>query len=765
MVHTDRRRTRRTVACLLGVLLGVAPGTRGAEAQEANTLSEAEADLASFQGRVVMLSREFERPPEAQREYDINRALNDASVRYMLGDYTSAAIIFERLLDERGFEAHVGYPSAVFYLADSYFLSRNFLRAKRFYQETLDLGDREYVVEAALRLIDLATILGEFDDASQERYYDILERSGAENTSYQRGKSLYFQGRYADAITAFGGVQAGAEGADRASYLTGVAYARLGDYEAALQRFDALREQLDEGDELFALTQLARGRVHYEVGEYRAALDAYSAVPTTSRHIQDALYESAWCFVSLGQFEDAIFPLEVIRTLADPNGRSRPEAELLLGDLRLRIEEYDTAVEIFGAVSDRYYPIQQEMEAFAETVRDRDAFFDRVVDASERVLLLPPLATAWFNSDPVLERSLTAWSDVEQIRADIEESRQIIRELDAALQPGASVNRFPAMREGWATALEIEAGAITLWASVVELERAAVGASLDGSSQATYAERNAERRALQAEFEMLPRDFESLERREAGVIGSMTDVSVDAFRSEIEVGRALAEVESLRELAQMDARSGRRTQEEVARLQRDLDRIERRFRGYEARVAALQNDIRVAQIEVSFADDVMRSERALKQELIRALQAEGGALDRARVGAEGQRYGAIYSGLETLQSDVDAFFATLDRVLVEQTVEFRAALNEERANIERYEQELAAHDSDSRELLAELAYGAAMGVRDRFSELTLRANLGIIDVAWRQKENLSEEIDMLFRERNQRLSILDADFAEILGEE
>ena len=178
MVHTDRRRTRRTVACLLGVLLGVAPGTRGAEAQEANTLSEAEADLASFQGRVVMLSREFERPPEAQREYDINRALNDASVRYMLGDYTSAAIIFERLLDERGFEAHVGYPSAVFYLADSYFCLET-SRAKRFYQETLDLGDREYVVEAALRLIDLATILGEFDDASQERYYEILERSGA----------------------------------------------------------------------------------------------------------------------------------------------------------------------------------------------------------------------------------------------------------------------------------------------------------------------------------------------------------------------------------------------------------------------------------------------------------------------------------------------------------------------------------------------------------------------------------------------------------
>ena len=157
-----------------------------------------------------------------------------------------------------------------------------------------------------------------------------------------------------------------------------------------------------------------------------------------------------------------------------------------------------------------------------------------------------------------------------------------------------------------------------------------MGSSLDGSIQATYAERNAERRALQAEFEMLPRDFESLERREAGVIGSMTDVSVDAFRSEIEVGRALAEVESLRELAQMDAVAAAARGGGTAA--RDLDRT----RGDSEAMRPASRSCRTTSAlrRLRSADDVMRSE-ALKQELIRALEAEG-ALDRARVGAEGR---------------------------------------------------------------------------------------------------------------------------------
>lgn len=765
MVHSTPRRVRRFLARLTGALACCALGAVSAMAQEARTLSDAEEELSQYTGRLAQLSRDYARPPAISRAYDINRALNDGSVRYLLGDYESAAIIFERLLDERGFESHVGYPSAVFYLADSYFMSRNYLRARRYYEETLSIPDREYHVDAALRLIDLATILGQFNDADQERYYNVLERSGDTTTAYQRGKALYFQGRYRDAITALGSVPADTEPYDRAVYLTGVSYARLDQFEPALERFDALVERTPVEDELYALSQLARGRVYYEQQEFRSALDAYSAVPPRSSHIQDALYETAWSFVSLGQIADAIFPLEVIRTLADPNGRSRPEAELLLGDLRLRVEEYETAVEIFDGVSERYYPVQLEMEEFAATIRDPGEFFDRVVDSEDRTLLLPPLASAWFTTDPTLERSLAAWSDVEQIREDIEESRQMIRELEAALQPGANVNIFPGLREGWATALEIESNAILLWASVVEMERRSVDGQLTSAAASAYGERNNERRRLQAQFERAPRDFQALQTREESVTDSMSDISVDAFRAEIEVGRALAEIDSLRELLRLDARSGRRTRQDVARMERELDAVERRFRGYDDRATALQNDISVAQIEVSVADDVTRAERELKRALVRALQSEGGTLDSVRTGSDGGRYAALYSGFEALQSDIDSFFVSLDRVLIEQTVDFRSALNEERANVERYERELAQHDSQSRELLGELAYGAALGVRDRFAEITLRANLGIIDVAWRQKENLTDEIDMLFQERNQRLSILDADFAEILGDE
>ena len=44
----------------------------------------------------------------------------------------------------------------------------------------------------------------------------------------------------------------------------------------------------------------------------------------------------------------------------------------------------------------------------------------------------------------------------------------------------------------------------------------------------------------------------------------------------------------------------------------------------------------------------------------------------------------------------------------------------------------------------------------------MRANIGVLDVAWQQKEELTKEIGELVRRRQDALSIIDADFEEIL---
>lgn len=44
----------------------------------------------------------------------------------------------------------------------------------------------------------------------------------------------------------------------------------------------------------------------------------------------------------------------------------------------------------------------------------------------------------------------------------------------------------------------------------------------------------------------------------------------------------------------------------------------------------------------------------------------------------------------------------------------------------------------------------------------MRANIGVLDVAWQQKEELTKEVGELVRRRQDALSIIDADFEEIL---
>jgi hypothetical protein len=44
----------------------------------------------------------------------------------------------------------------------------------------------------------------------------------------------------------------------------------------------------------------------------------------------------------------------------------------------------------------------------------------------------------------------------------------------------------------------------------------------------------------------------------------------------------------------------------------------------------------------------------------------------------------------------------------------------------------------------------------------MRANIGVLDVAWQQKEELTKEIGELVRRRQDALSVIDADFEEIL---
>ncbi len=55
-------------------------------------------------------------------------------------------------------------------------------------------------------------------------------------------------------------------------------------------------------------------------------------------------------------------------------------------------------------------------------------------------------------------------------------------------------------------------------------------------------------------------------------------------------------------------------------------------------------------------------------------------------------------------------------------------------------------------------------IRQRFSDLVLRADVGKIDVAWARREDARLRIDALTRERAREIQALDDEFRDVMDE-
>lgn len=720
-------------------------------------------------------------------DYSFATAYVDARYLYHYDDYDAVVDLLLPLVEDDRHRSNGGYAEAVYILAESLFHQRNFLMAEHYYQRLSD--HRTYGLDAAGRRIEIAVAMGRFAEL-EGLYRELESRSGNgadDQIAYVRGKALYFQERYADALRVFQGISADADVYDRAQYFTGVTHARLEQLDAAYASFTQVLERLgdDRADEpeevtdLRDLSRLAQGRIYYEQEAWVDALNAYVAVPRTSPHYPAALFEIAWTQIRVGEVADdramrdrnymfALDNLEILGLVADNDSRFQAQAQLLRGDLLLRMERYDEAVAQFERANGQYLPVEQELRALRDENRNPNAFFQAIVQPEEGSLRLPVAAQPWFDTDPELERALIAIRDVDTLRAEIEESRLLISQLQAALNEGGRLNAFPALSEAWARNGAIQVEIADLMVMLVDAESAAISPSLNSGDAAQYSALRRHREGLQAQVSRQPRSYSEHGDRERMVVDEISGLILETHEAELQIDAELEDLEALRGL--YFERAGSAPNAELRDLRSSIDREARRLEQARENAIALRRELMVRQVDVGATDAVGNAERQARAAFIRALTDEERFLAARRnlAPAGNSAYGTIdrnMNALLELDQSCEAIYPQLDQLAMQRTSEIRSAVAREQINVDRYAALLPSADAESRATAGAVAFNAFENIYLEFSELTLRANLGIIDVAWRQKEVLSNTIEDLFDERNQSIRELDADFQELLEDE
>jgi tetratricopeptide (TPR) repeat protein len=781
---------RRAAASVLMMFVSVA-FQPAAWADADDRIEMLEVDIVDVGGELQRLEAKYINPALLEQSYEIETRINDGRVFYLLKDFGRASIIFLDLVSNEKIRGTPAQRDVLFYLADSLFLQGNSIGARRHFNELLAVGAGEYYQDAVKRLIEIASVTDEFDNVDS-LYKAARSRSRGKKVRpelvYVYGKSLFFRDKFSQALSVFRQIPVESEVYLQSLYFQGVVLAKTGADKndkgklgRAIKAFTKLIEKAGPRPadprviEIVELTHMSLGRVYYELGEFEMAVDQYQYVDRVSSNFDRALYEVTWTFIRRGDLKKALRHLDIL-LLTAPDSSLAPEARLLRGDLMVRSDSFGEAVATYQQVIDDYEPIRDKLGSILDRDGGTKAYFDALVGRTvgrARSVEVPKIVAAWVEDDPKMFRTLNIAKDLDGSRSEIDESVEIIRELEDAINSRSRVDIFPQLKEGWGRGLEVQNRFIVIKRVLLSLEGAMVVRSASADEKARYKKARSERARLERVFDKIPKSRTDLAARERAVKGEYNALETRLYKLGIELDSMRAQLVAMDKWMQdMKARGeGAKPGEE--------ETIRKTMRDYASLIESLEEErdkvrrvVRRSKAQTGINDDVAEQEEVVKKEYQAALANERALLRSLRgrlSGSDGEsasKIDGLHNKLLRSEARLETYFGKLNRIVNRKVQEIRREIDVEKVRVAQYSEELTVYSGDSESLAGDIALNNFRRVDERFNELILKADVGIIDVAWKRKEERSTRIKKLFDHRSNDLKTLDRNFEGVLaGEE
>ncbi len=774
-------------ACVCaGLFVGLASGTAGAQgkapsAQElAGQAEQVASQLRNAEDTLRLVETQYTERDEPTADELTAKRFSDAEIQYLLSDWRSASVLFYDLVADPQFKGSERYPDALAYLSEALFQQGNLISARLYLRELLALRTKHYR-DALTRYLEIAGRLNEFtgiDDYIQQ----ARGLSGGElppDLAYVYGKWLFKRTDLPahERLTRARGVfealarQPGPL-RSQSAYFLGVALVQERRYEDAVAHFhnvvaqagsDAREAQVKE------LANLSLGRVLYELGRYDEAMDRYQEIDRDSPHFVDALYEIAWTQVRRGEFEKAKNATDILLLVA-PESTIAPEAKILQGHLLLKLKRYDLATEAYGEVINSYAPVRDEVTALLALHQDPVAYFDNLLARNERNLdvaqLLPAVALKWATTQKEVADAVRIVDDLEAGRRGVVEGRDIAQRILAALDERA-LETFPELQEGYTRADAVQSQLTRAEESLVRIESHLLRDLLSPEDLRELEGLRGEKAALEKRFAALPKTPAEVAQRKRRLQERVDGADKEAFRLGYEVQSLYAATTGIERWVAATREKRKNTPAEekefIAQLQTELTQLAALERELEEVRKGLKDQRGLVDAAVGGEGEIRRQYESL-------LERERGILARAeqKVGPQGTavlvRTASLREQMKPLRERVQKAKGHIQSQVSRRGDAIREKVLTEQRLLEAYAGEVAKVSGDTRQLVGSIAFASFQRVRQQFYDLVLKADVGVVDVAFTRKQDKTQEIQRLSQQKDRELRALDEEFREVLTE-
>lgn len=751
----------------LSALMVSALGICGASPSHADEIDSVSAEVEEIAQNAAALGPRYLRRGVVESGQYASERLIDGENYYRMKDYQRSAIIFMDIIENHS--NHAAYGDALFLYSDSLFQARDYLGAREWFKRVIDERANpavgRYAQRAVERLIEIAIHLDDYEGI--EQYFDQLGQTLSPEARYIKGKYFYFKGDMEAAATQFSSIQAEPLLELKANYLLGVVRTRQGRYDEAIEIFQKGRQHTGmtpKEQEIVDLMNLAAGRLYFERDFVEHASESYQLISKNSPYFDAALYEAASVLIRSGDAIRAERILEVL-TVAVPDSPYIPKAKMMRGHLLLRTGRYDEAEQVFNEIAGEFGPLEDELEKLVAERSDEDtrAVFAELVQKNMSALdtsaEVPNRIVQWVGEEEDVKQALVLADDLGTAKETVKDTERLIRLLEAVINGPSRLNAIPVLRQAKRKAQQMDNRLGQLRVKLMRIAYNALGEKSDELRRLQE-----ERKKLSDELRALPTTDDQFERRE-----DQSRMIFDRMRKEL--ARNAVRIDQLRAMIVaierfiadprytegVDSQSIKALEEElgrhsdaVAQMQQDMQQMRGQVDGarYQIGVGDLRDE----------RDEALRTKiRKLAEEERRVLRNIGGDT--------GQRLERAFAGIDATEGQLDSFERELDSEADRRVEEMHSIVMSERDRISRYRSELRILSDETQDVVADVAFANFSNVRQRFRELILKADVGIIDVAWLRKEEHVARRDELTDERLQDIKSLDDEFQEVRSEE
>jgi len=443
-----------------------------------------------------------------------------------------------------------------------------------------------------------------------------------------------------------------------------------------------------------------------------------------------------------------------------------------MGNLHVRVANFALANEAFLQARDQFEPIHLQLKETQTKAQADPRYFENLIgkgmEKFDIAVLLPAAAVKWVTAEADVARVLALTEDVSDLQRGLKESDETLSRLELAVDGQLQVGIFPDLAMARTNSSEVLNQLVSLREKFVGKMRSLIGDKLTAEEKVRMDQVGKERAALESELKDLPLSASKLKDREKQARGELQQLDARASEFNVEIQGMEAELVAIeqyfiRSRADQKIRPDDLTQP-VASLRQviaDLRDANEHVRNEIAEVA------REATVAAATGDSDRNSIALLIGVMKREREVFQGARGRLSPGDQNDfdAIASILARADAVQAKLAELDGRVDAAAEKRRAELKRKLVAEKSDLETAKGKLTGILGESQSLGGGLAYAMLSKVTDRFYDLVVQSDVGLVDVAWGLKDERTSAVSKLINQQKLELKSVEDDFHSLLEEE